>query len=167
MLVEAIHHMLTSHSMNSSLPSTMYMYVHSDTSLSVVLCIQLALKYISLLQSPWWHYHSIPLSFNFGFYFKHVFPQESQFSIRHQLILYILQKDVYLRGDPNSESRVQRLLVDIEHLDLSKPSIITTGALYMCMYMYAMLCIVLILISQQCKVLCMHTCRSTVKKQLT
>ena len=28
------------------------------------------------------------------------------------------QKDVYLRGDPSNEARVQRLNIDIEHLDM-------------------------------------------------
>ena len=31
---------------------------------------------------------------------------------------FLSQKDVYLRGDPSNEARVQRLNIDIEHLDM-------------------------------------------------
>ena len=33
-------------------------------------------------------------------------------------MLHIIKMDVYRRGDASSEARVQRLLIDIEHLDL-------------------------------------------------
>ena len=33
-------------------------------------------------------------------------------------MLHIIKMDVYRHGDASSEARVQRLLIDIEHLDL-------------------------------------------------
>ena len=44
------------------------------------------------------------------------------FSLTQSLISppppFLSQKDVYLRGDPSNEARVQRLNIDIEHLDM-------------------------------------------------